>query len=106
MYVDFINNTGRTWTMGLYQTLPDSPGLESVSWLQSTAADGGETGVEWTVDYQAMLANYKQIGGRGVYKASQKKGTMLGKRWKVIYSESVQQLVEDGSAERPARSRA
>lgn len=100
MFVDFINNTGRTWTMALYQTLPDSPGLESVSWLQSTAPDGGETGVEWAVDYQAMLANYKQVDGRGVYKASQRKTSLLGKRWKVIFDEDVQQLEEDGDAER------
>jgi hypothetical protein len=101
MFVDFINNTGRTWTMGLYQTLPDSTGLESVAWLATTAPDGGETGVDWAVDYQAMLANYKQVNGRGVYKASQKKSSLIGKRWRVVFDEGVQQLVEDGEANRP-----
>jgi len=100
-YVDFINKSGRTWTMGVYQTLPDSLGLESVSWLQTTVADGGESGVAWEIDYLAMLANYRQLGGKGVYKASQKKTTSLGKKWKIVYKEGVQQLVEDGAADRP-----
>lgn len=100
-YIDFVNNSGRTWTMGVYQTLPDSVGLESVSWLQTTVADGGESGVSWDVDYLAMLASYKQTAGKGVYKASQKKATSLGKRLRIVYSEGIQQLVEDGAADRP-----
>ena len=27
-YVDFVNESGRTWIMGVFQTLPDSLGLE------------------------------------------------------------------------------
>lgn len=99
-FIDFENRTGKTWTLGVFMTLPDSVGLESVAWLQTTAPDGGDTGVDWTIDYQAMLADYKQEAGRGVYKASQRKDTLLGKKWKVIYQEGVQQLVEDGKAER------
>jgi rhizosphere induced protein len=100
-YIDFVNHSGRTWTMAAYQTLPDSVGLVSVSWLQTTAADGGESGVSWEVDYLAMLGNYKQEGGKGVYKTAQKKTTALGKRWKIVYKEGLQQLVEDGAADRP-----
>jgi hypothetical protein len=100
-YIDFVNRSGRTWTMAAYQTLPDSVGLVSVSWLQTTAADGGDSGVSWEVDYLAMLADYKQEGGKSVYKASQKKTTALGKKWKVVYKEGLQQLVEDGTADRP-----
>ncbi|WP_433936599.1 hypothetical protein AB3662_18155 [Sorangium cellulosum] len=99
-FVDFNNYSGRTWTMSVFQTYPDSVGLESVSWLQSRAADGGETGVTWEVDYQAMMADYKQEGGRGVYKASQRRDTLLGKRWKIAYEEGLQQLVADGDADR------
>lgn len=99
-YIDFVNNSGKTWTMGVYQTLPDSIGLESVSWLQTAVPDGGESGVSWNIDYLAMLANYNQTGGKGVYKASQKKTTSLGKRWKIVYKDGVQQLVEDGNADR------
>lgn len=100
-FVDFNNKSGRTWTLAVFQTYPDSVGLQSVSWLQTKAADGGSSGVSWKVDYQAMLANYKQEGGRGVYKASQKKGSLLGKRWKIVYEEGLQQLVADGDADRP-----
>lgn len=100
-YVDFVNESERVWTMGIYQTYPDSVGLESVSWLQTRAANGGETGVAWKVEYQAMLADYKQPDGRGVYKASQRRNTLLGRKWRVDYEEGVQQLFEDGEADRP-----
>jgi rhizosphere induced protein len=100
-YVDFINNSGRTWTMGVYQTLPESVGLESVAWQQTTVANGGESGVEWAVDYVALLSSYRQTGGKGVYKASQKLPTSLGTRWKIVYKEGLQQLEPDGTADRP-----
>ena len=100
-FVDFENDSDHVWTMALFQTYPDSVGLESVAWLQARAANGGESGVKWDVDYQAMLADYAQSDGRGVYKASQKKTTLLGKKWKVTYENGLQQLFEDGSADRP-----
>ena len=41
--MDFNNNAGRTWTMAVYQTIPSSVGLDSVSWKQSAAPNGGQT---------------------------------------------------------------
>lgn len=98
-YVDFENKTDRTWTMGVYQEIPQSVGLDSVSWKQSTAPQGGSTGVEWEIDYLVAVANYKQTGAIGVYKSSQKLATKLGTKWEVIYKENVQQLNEIGTTQ-------
>ncbi|CCE10147.1 hypothetical protein BRAS3843_40005 [Bradyrhizobium sp. STM 3843] len=96
--VDFENRTPDTWTMSIYQTLPTSPGLKSLSWKQTTVPKNGESGVEWSISYLVGIANYKQIGGKGVYKASQKLGTQLGQKWACRFQDGAQQLFEDGSA--------
>jgi rhizosphere induced protein len=75
-YIDFNNNTGSTWTMGVYQELPNSIGLESVSWKQTTVPTMGS------------------IGGIGVYKASQTLVTELGSVWECVFQDNVQQLVQ------------
>lgn len=100
-YVDFNNNTDRTWTMAVYQTLPNSVGLDSVSWLQSTAPKGGSTGVQFDLTFNVALANYKQDGGIGVYKASQTLSADLGSAWQIVYADGVQQLEPAGSAPLP-----
>jgi hypothetical protein len=102
-YIDFNNNTDMTWTMGVYQELPNSIGLESVSWKQTTVPTMGSSGVEWEVDYNVAIANYKQIGGIGVYKASQTLVTELGSVWECVFKDNVQQLVQ-GSGTAPADS--
>lgn len=95
--VNFANETPDKWTMCVYQELPGSTGLDSVAWKQTTVPTQGESGVQWSIQYLACLANYQQTGGRGVYKASQKLGTDLGKKWKCIYNENVQELQSDGT---------
>lgn len=95
--IDFQNDTNDTWTLCVYQELPDSPGLDSVSWKQTTVPTSGTSGVKWNIQYLACLANYKQDGGKGVYKASQKLDTELAKKWKCEFKDQVQQLYEDGS---------
>lgn len=101
-YVDFNNQTNRTWTMVVYQTIPESIGLDSVAWKKTIAPQNGETGVSWEIEYLVALANYKQTGGIGVYKASQKFNDIpLGSKWKVVYKDNVQQLERDGDADRP-----
>ena len=102
-YIDFNNNTDMTWTMGVYQELPNSIGLESVSWKQTTVPTMGSSGVEWEVDYNVAIANYKQIGGIGVYKASQTLVTELGSVWECVFKDNVQQLVQS-SGTAPADS--
>lgn len=95
--MDFNNNAGRTWTMAVYQTIPTSVGLDSVSWKQSTAPDGGSTGVEWNLSYTVNLANYRQKDGKGVYRASQTLGADLGTAWEIQFKDNVQQLIRKGT---------
>jgi hypothetical protein len=97
-YVNFSNQTQQTWTMGVYQTLPDSIGLDSVSWQQTTVPQNGYSGVLWTVSYNVCIANYVQQGGIGVYTASQTLPAMLGTSWNIVFTEGVQQLQANGSA--------
>ncbi|WP_315730785.1 MULTISPECIES: hypothetical protein [unclassified Bradyrhizobium] len=96
--IDFQNNTPDTWTLSVYQTLPASPGLKSLSWKQTTVPKSGESGVQWNINYLVGVANYKQSGGKGVYKASQKLGTQLGQKWACRFESGAQQLFEDGGA--------
>lgn len=97
--INFTNNTPETWTLCVYQTLPSSPGLKSVSWKQTTVPHGGVSGVQWEINYQACLAGYKQIGGKGVYKASQILQTDLGQQWDAVYKDNVQQLEAAGATD-------
>ncbi|WP_197696970.1 hypothetical protein [Bradyrhizobium sp. ORS 285] len=95
-FIDLQNSTPDTWTMSVYQTLPSSPGLKSLSWKQTTVPKNGESGVQWNINYLVGVANYKQSGGKGVYKASQKLGTSLGQKWACRFEDGAQQLFEDG----------
>lgn len=96
-YVDFNNRTTETWTMAVYQELPNSIGLDSVSWKQSTAPRGGSTGVSWSEYFNVAIADYRQTGGIGVYKASQTLDADLGTAWDIVFQDGVQQLIETGT---------
>lgn len=100
-FANLENNTDRTWTFCVYQTIPTSVGLDSVAWKQTTVPQSGFSGVTWEVFYNVALANYKQDGGRGVYTASQTLNTQLGTAWDTIWQDNVQQLVPSGSAPQP-----
>jgi rhizosphere induced protein len=100
-YVDFNNQTSRTWTMAVYQSLPSSIGLDSVSWKQTTVAHGGLSGVQWDISYNVAIGNYVQRNGIGVYKASQILPADLGTAWDIVFEEGVQQLIPAGSAPLP-----
>ncbi|WP_452601039.1 hypothetical protein [Pontimicrobium sp. MEBiC06410] len=95
--VDFKNSTDETWTLCVYQELPDSPGLDSVSWQQTTVPRSGTSGVQWQIQYYAGVAGYRQSGGKGVYNATQILQTNLGKKWQCQFKDGVQQLFEDGN---------
>ena len=96
--LDFINDTPNTWVFSVYQTLPNSPALKSLSWKQTTVPRSGESGVKWGISYQAAVLNYKQDGGKGVYKASQRLDTSLGDAWNVVFQGGTQELIKAGSA--------
>ncbi|WP_419786592.1 hypothetical protein [Pseudodesulfovibrio sp.] len=92
-YVNFENDTDRTWNMAVYQTLPDSIGLDSVAWQVAAAPHSGVTGIEWTLEYNVALADYRQeSSSTGIYKASQSLITDLGYEWEIVFQDGVQQL--------------
>ncbi len=96
-FVNLSNMTDRTWTMAVYQTFPESPGLDSVAWKRTTVPTHGFSGVEWEVDYNVALADYAQTTPLGVYTASQVLDTGLGSEWQVVFQDGVQQLKFIGS---------
>ena len=97
-YCNFDNQTNDTWSMAVYQTLPNSIGLDSVSWKQTTAPKGGRTGVNWEIAYDVALADYQQEGGIGVYTANQVLSANLGTAWNIVFKDNVQQLEAAGQA--------
>ncbi|MGB0524320.1 MAG: hypothetical protein ACPGJS_15225 [Flammeovirgaceae bacterium] len=97
--IEFTNKTTSTWTFCVYQKYPNSPGIKSVAWKQTTIPTQGQSGVEWNTQYQACIVDYKQVGGKGVYKASQTLNANLGQRWKCVFQDKVQQLLKDGKAD-------
>lgn len=54
--INFANETPDTWTLCIYQFLPDSVGLESVAWKQTRVPRNGESGIQWDMEYLACLA--------------------------------------------------
>ena len=97
-YCDFENKTNQTWTMAVYQELPSSVGLDSVSWKQTTVPQSGNSGVNWDIFYNVAMANYTQNGGIGVYKSNQVLPADLGTAWNIVFKDSVQQLEPAGGA--------
>ncbi len=54
-YLDFVNKTKKIWTMGVYQTIPESTGLDSVAWKRATVPPGGTSGVFWDFNISELL---------------------------------------------------
>jgi hypothetical protein len=98
--VTFNNDTPQAWTMGVYQTLPSSPGLNSVSWLQTTSPTQGTSTVQWEITYNVAIAQYTQEGGIGVYPpdSAQILPADLGTKWSIEWDGNVQSLVAVGAA--------
>jgi hypothetical protein len=93
-YVDFNNQLPNTWTMAVYQTLPDLVDLDSVSWKQTTVPPTNMGGVSWTTNYNVCIADYQQIRGIGVYTNSEILPAQLGTAWQVVWKDNIQQLVQ------------
>jgi hypothetical protein len=94
----FINETSEPWTFVVYQTLPGLPGLVSLSWKQATVARGGEASVSWDAAHLVGVLSHRRMGGKSVYRASQKLGTPLGAAWDVVLQDGALQLLEAAPA--------
>lgn len=96
-YVNLNNDSDRTWAMAVYQTFPDSIGLDSVAWKKTTVPPSGSSGVTWNETYNVALASYRQDNPIGVYYTNQILEADLGTEWKVSYKEGCQQLMYVGN---------
>jgi hypothetical protein len=94
--VTLENNTDRPWVMAVFQTLPGSSGLDSVSWKQATAAESGSGSVSWTGALDVVIASYDE--SKRLYKPSQKLDATVGSAWKIVFDSGIQQLRQDGQA--------
>jgi len=99
--VIFRNNTDRVWTMVVFQTLPNSTGLDSVSWLQAAAPPGGTARVHFDPTYNVVLADFRREPLRDIYRAAQTLFTNLGTAWQVVLEDGEQQLMPAGQAPLP-----
>ncbi len=95
-YVNFSNETDRTWSMAVYQTIPNSIGLDSVAWKLTTVPRAGSSGVKWEVKYDVALADYRQTKPLGVYFGKQILPTTLGVEWEIKFEDGCQQLYKVG----------
>ncbi len=96
-YVNFQNDSDRTWTMAVYQKLPGSVGLDTVAWKKTAVPPSGYSGVTWNLIYNVAIADYRQLAPLGVYTASQVLETSLGTEWDIVFDQGVQQLVPVGT---------
>ncbi len=96
-FVNFSNETDRTWSMALYQTFPASIGLDSVAWKLTTVPRSGASGVHWEVKYDVVLADYRQTRPLGMYFGKQILPASPGTEWEIKYEEGCQQLYKIGN---------
>lgn len=96
--ITFNNQTDRTWTMAIYQTLPKSTNLDSVSWQQVTVAESGVNSISWANTFNAVIASYTDSEGKQLYKAFQLPAASPGSAWKIVMKGGILQLQADGSA--------
>jgi hypothetical protein len=98
--VKFVNDksTKQTWTMAIYQTIPNMGVFDNVAWKQASAPSSGTKSVGWTLLYNSALADFFSAGDMGVYESSQILDTDLGKSWQVVNPDGTQQLKPLGTA--------
>ncbi|CAG8441142.1 13842_t:CDS:2 [Ambispora leptoticha] len=92
-FVDFINEVpDETLTFGVYQTFPNTPGIDSVAWLRADVPESGTAGVKFTETYCVVNADYYDDDAKGRYKASQILDTQLGTAWSLIDKDTISQF--------------
>ena len=98
--VRFVNDpsTQRTWTMAIYQTIPNMGPFTNVSWTQGSAPAGGSKTVNWTLDSNVVLADFFSSGDIGVFEPRQILAANLGTQWAVVNLKGIQQLQAEGTA--------
>jgi rhizosphere induced protein len=93
--VNFVNDpsTGQTWTMAIYQTIPNMGAFENVIWRLATVPSGGQQSVRWAMSYAVVLASVDSGGDSIVYSPFQLLPSDTGQAWQVVNRNGVTQLV-------------
>ncbi|CAG8491990.1 10232_t:CDS:2 [Ambispora gerdemannii] len=98
-FVDFINDVpDDTLTFGVYQTFPNTPGIDSVAWLRADVPESGTAGVKFTETYCVVNADFYDDDSKGRYKASQTFNTNLGTAWELIDKDTISQFSKKTSS--------
>ena len=71
--------------MGFTQKYPNSPGLESIVWRENGLATGGQSEINWTMNYGVAITNFE---GSNVT-ASQIVSGKLGNTYQVIIKDGI-----------------
>ena len=54
----FKNSTQNAYHFAVYQTFPNSPGLDSVAWQVRGLGPGATNRVDWSLEYQVAIADW------------------------------------------------
>ena len=84
-YMKFVNQTNDWWHFGVYQTFPESPGLESVVWKEEGVPTGGQSEISWKMDYGVSITNFngKNVAAKQIVSAN------LGCDYQVITKDGI-----------------
>ncbi|MEZ4294096.1 MAG: hypothetical protein R3B70_03900 [Polyangiaceae bacterium] len=95
--VELHNETEQTWTMVVFQILPQTPPADSVSWQQATAPRKGRGYVSYRAGYDVVIASFIDTPGGGLYRSTQTLSAPPGTAWNVVFKDGVQQLEPAGT---------
>ncbi|CAG8492111.1 10238_t:CDS:2 [Ambispora gerdemannii] len=92
-YLDFVNEVpNEILTFGVYQTYPNTPGIDAVAWLRADVPENGFSGVSFAKTYCVVNANYDNPEAKGRYASCQVLDTTLGTSWEIVEKNGVAQF--------------
>ena len=80
-HVQLVNSTKEAYHFGIYQTFPDSPGLQSVAWQIARLGHGAEETVSWKLEYSVAITNWD--ASKNAYRGKQISPAELKKTYEV-----------------------
>jgi hypothetical protein len=84
-YVDFNNMTDNTWTMAVYQTIPNANGPDGGECERTQVPPFSTDGLAWEKDFIAPPNSVQNAPGQAMENA-------LEHEWNIVYRDGVQQL--------------
>ncbi|MGE8534565.1 MAG: hypothetical protein ACN6OJ_08275 [Chryseobacterium sp.] len=93
--VNFENQTPDTWTLCVYQLLPDTMNVDVVAWKLVKVPANSISSIKWETADLVCIADYKHTGGKGYFMPYQYMRSYLGEKWNCVVKDGIKQL-EDG----------